>query len=915
MKRKILFDTETTGALSGFGKYGRELLSRLYKHPQLEIAEFASFGSMFDGKFANAKWLYYPNEVPPQDPRNKELESNPKNKFGMWRYDKVLLDFKPDIVVSWRDPWMMEHIFTSPLRPFYHATIMPTVDSVPQQPEWMEMFREADAVFTYADWAIPEINKQTAGQAQIKEACYCGIDLDIFKPRDKKKCRQLLGLPEDCFIIGMVSRNQIRKLYPELFKAFRIFLDKYQQQLNKPVYLLLHTSYPDVGWELPELLNETGIGNRVFFTTKCVNSGEIKAIPFQGTRLYSEFTDDLTRVYPSVGQGYSDEELAYVFNCMDLYVQYANCLGKYEEIRTKDGWKPIYQVKLGDFVWTHKHRWRKVINTWYNLDISKNEPFKEISVWGDYETLLCTSNHKIYSLTHDDFGWKPNKTSLRKRIGKEIRKNDYLLPIPTTKETNSLSAGDFICYPIDDTVINQTHVPELNNIKITPKLCEFLGLLVADGTIYGGSNKTCHYFGIISNEQEIYNQELAKWGLQEIGLNPQEYPYPKKHAIDIRGHNKSLVYDNLKFIYDDNHEKKLPEFCLYLNPEFQKFILKGLFIGDGNYCKSKNVSRYDTVSKTLANQIKFILQRLRINYNVCLIERKNKKNIYRLETYGNIQNEEFITNKNSSCSFYYNNCLYNQIKNIIDDTIYDEGRYNLEVEEDHSMVTRIGVTPQCEGQGIGALEAAACGIPVAAPYYSAMIDSVDKTNGIALKPAAIPRDFQMKADRVAPDNENTAYQFYKFLSLNENYKLKKSEQAREGAEKYFNWDVTANKWINHFLNLKLTGLQGQWNYPHRLYPNENFEQVPPNLPNLQYIAWCLTNLAKRPDLISKYLGLKMLHGLNVRAPGSLNHQQIAELCVQIGKNNIIADKIRVGEIPLQTEDFIEFAHTIRDNNE
>ena len=166
-KIKILYSGETTGAASGFGVYGHNILKRLVKNPKFHVAEFASFGAIDDNQYRNAKWRYYPNKVGPNHPDYKKYEANPQNKFGAWRYDRVLLDFKPDIVFSIVDPWMAIHQHRSPLRDFYHLTMMPTVDSAPQQHEWVEMFSTADSIFTYSDWAIPVLVSRVVGKLNL----------------------------------------------------------------------------------------------------------------------------------------------------------------------------------------------------------------------------------------------------------------------------------------------------------------------------------------------------------------------------------------------------------------------------------------------------------------------------------------------------------------------------------------------------------------------------------------------------------------------------------------------------------------------------------------------------------------------------------------------------------------------------
>lgn len=550
MKIRVLFDTETTGAVSGFGKYGRELLKRLCKVDGLEVAELASFGTMEDDKFHHAKWRYYPAAVNPNHPEFQIFESDVRNKYGAWRFDRTVLDFQPHFVVSWKDPWMYEHIFNSPLRPFYNICIMPTFDSAPYQPQWLELLREADSVFTYSDWAIPELFKETNGQVKVVTSTYPGVDLEAFRPMNKSIVRNKLGILQDAIIIGMVARNQRRKLFPELFKMFRYYLDKYgNTDIGKRSYLYLHTSYPDVGWDIPELLNEFGIANRVLFTYIDLQVRQPFIAKFEGARAFSPITSQFCGQFPNVGVGLTEEQLGEVYNLFDIYVQYANC----------------------------------------------------------------------------------------------------------------------------------------------------------------------------------------------------------------------------------------------------------------------------------------------------------------------------------------------------------------------------------EGSGMPSLEAAACGCPIAAINYSAMADTVEKTNGIPLEPASIPRDADLGADRAVPDNKKAADAIYKFLSLDTNMKMKKSKSSRLAAEKWFNWDITAEKWINHFKNTKLTGLQGQWNAPKRPFTENIPDKIPDGLSNLQFVLWGCEVVAQYPELATKYTGLTWLNDLNNggnRMGGQVTREMIFEQFKGIGLQRFQAEMARTNLDKLSIPDYIQFAHILeKERNE
>lgn len=324
-KKKILFVNEASYLLTGYGIYGKQLLERLYATDKYEVAEFASYASIGDQRDKDIKWRFYPNAVGGNDPRVDNYNSQPQNQWGAWRFESVLLDFKPDIVMAIRDPWMDSFLITSPLRPFYNLVLMPTVDSAPQRPSWIEDFISLDGVMTYSDWSRKVLEKEGGGKINTQQATYTGVDLNVHKPvKDKKEHRKKLGFEEDAFIIGTVMRNQKRKLFPELFKAFRKYLDNVEPELANKTYLYVHTSYPDMqGWDLPGLLLENDIGHKVLFTYLCKATSKPFISFFQDAKTYSPYSNGASAIMPTVGDGLSTEAMVDVINVFDLYVQYA----------------------------------------------------------------------------------------------------------------------------------------------------------------------------------------------------------------------------------------------------------------------------------------------------------------------------------------------------------------------------------------------------------------------------------------------------------------------------------------------------------------------------------------------------------------------------------------------------------------
>lgn len=330
-KLKILMCSEASFLNSGFGTYAREILQRLHRTGKYEIAEFASYGKVNDPKDVGIHWRYYANAVDDKDPRASEYNSSMENQFGRWRFERVLLDFQPDIVVDVRDYWMSSYQQFSPLRPFYHWVLMPTVDSAPQQEEWLDTFLHADAIFTYSDFGRDTLLEQSNNKIRYIDTTSPGVDLNTFKAIDNRSgLKEHFGFDPDSFIIGSIMRNQKRKLVPELFSSLKGLLHKFKREKNpigEKTYLYLHTSYPDAGWDIPQLLKEYKVGNRVLFTYSCKNCGYFAPSLYQHPVSYCPKCSQKSFSMPNVSSGISSQNLSVVINLFDIYVQYAICEG------------------------------------------------------------------------------------------------------------------------------------------------------------------------------------------------------------------------------------------------------------------------------------------------------------------------------------------------------------------------------------------------------------------------------------------------------------------------------------------------------------------------------------------------------------------------------------------------------------
>lgn len=418
-KLRILFATEASFVNSGFGNYTRELLNRLHKTNKYEIAEFASYGFVNDPRDKDIKWRYYANAVKDGDPRHSEYSSRGDNQFGRWRFDKVVLDFKPHVVVDWRDYWMSSFEGLSPLRPYFNWVLMPTVDSAPQQESWIDTYLDADAVMTYSDWGAEVILNQSNNRINYIDTARPGVDLSIFEPKNNvDQIKTNLGLPTNSYIIGSVMRNQKRKLFPELIKGFRQLLDELYQEGSKEAdstYLYLHTSYPDAGWDIPELLRENRLLNRVFFTYQCIKCKHVSANVYSHSHKICPRCLESSSRFTSVTNGVDDNTLANIYNTFNLYVQYAICEGAgMPQIEAAACGIPIATVNYSAMV--------DVINKLDAYPIKVGSYFKELETKA---IRVYPDNNDLVKIIKKHIRLRPNQIKEKKKNARMLAEMNY----------------------------------------------------------------------------------------------------------------------------------------------------------------------------------------------------------------------------------------------------------------------------------------------------------------------------------------------------------------------------------------------------------------------------------------------------------------------------------------------------------
>lgn len=307
--KRILLVNESSIFNSGLGKIGFNLLKNLQARGY-EVAELGCGVSHQIPEDSKIPWPVYYNDVPSSDERYKIFARDPENVYGKWRFDSVVLDFKPDYVINLNDLWTSTFMHKSPLRKFYKLILMPTIDSLPLKNIWDSFLKKADAVLYYSDWAA---NAMGGG----KVARY-GVNFDdFFKIADKAIHKSMYGIPHDAIVIGNIMKNQPRKNFDDLIQAFKIV-----NTFRPKTMLYMHTAWPDKNpWNLPEMILKAGIQDKTLFTYFCAKCINWKPSLFKGSTTYCEKCGNRSMYIKNSSFMMPDNELNNVYNCFDYYLQ------------------------------------------------------------------------------------------------------------------------------------------------------------------------------------------------------------------------------------------------------------------------------------------------------------------------------------------------------------------------------------------------------------------------------------------------------------------------------------------------------------------------------------------------------------------------------------------------------------------
>lgn len=233
--------------------------------------------------------------------------------------------FRPDVVISFGDTWMLDFwnepgVIPPDLRKTFKLIGYVAIDGYPIPRFWIDKYKKFDKLITFTKFGKEAIDERAAelGTALETTYIYHGVDTQVFKPLPKSDIdnfKMSRGIDPKKKIIGMFSRNQPRKHHPEFIEFASRLLEKVD---NKDDYLFyLHSVKQDAGWDLDALIEDIDkLSSRErVLKHKTFNPGQ--EIPQKDYSLRGKF------IFPGIdnpGAGYPIELLNMMYNICDAHV-------------------------------------------------------------------------------------------------------------------------------------------------------------------------------------------------------------------------------------------------------------------------------------------------------------------------------------------------------------------------------------------------------------------------------------------------------------------------------------------------------------------------------------------------------------------------------------------------------------------
>ena len=216
-RKKVLIMTDSPKLHTGFAKVGKEIWTYLNKTGKYDIKCIGWFHQ------DSGEEVTYPIHLTAKDEQGKFSQ---EDKYGHKCFQEYVDKFKPDLVWTLGDMWMVDHVATARNRASFIWIGYFPIDGHPVPSKWAKTVESMDVAVAYGKYGM-EVIKHRATDKNLTYV-YHGVDTNTFKPISHEAAmearKSVIGAATDKILIGIVARNQPRKAFDKLFEAFYYIL-------------------------------------------------------------------------------------------------------------------------------------------------------------------------------------------------------------------------------------------------------------------------------------------------------------------------------------------------------------------------------------------------------------------------------------------------------------------------------------------------------------------------------------------------------------------------------------------------------------------------------------------------------------------------------------------------------------------
>ncbi len=378
----------------------------------------------------------------------------------------------------------------------------------------------------------------------------------------------------------------------------------------------------------------------------------------------------------------------------DSYVHYVEgCFIPGARVRTRNGEKPIEEVQVGDEVWTHKGRYRKVNDT-------MTRPYEgtiyTIRFFGDSagemrvteEHPVLVSARKIAHMRNEQFTTEWAPVSL-------LKPGDYLaVPVPHPDQLTE--TGHTLTIPLG----RGRHEPIAREVTLPMEedFFRLVGYYHAEGHVDNEHYLTFSFHAekkaLLEDTHALIERYFGKTASEnKPRQNGQTLVLSSTEAA------RAFAYTFGSTVYD----KRVPDFIRNAPLSHLTQWVRGAWWGDGSYDERKNMFRYNSVSSEIAYAFRDALLRLGVAASVNRQERDaTRQPMYVVvisspwnATFGAIVGQPAPNGTQSGSPFHLDaDYLYMPIRSIEIEEMTTTV-HNLSVDEDESYVAEGVISHNC----------------------------------------------------------------------------------------------------------------------------------------------------------------------------------------------------------------------------